>query len=174
VGAGYDPYWSDVYGVSPPSFYSFEVGGWQILSLNSEVDYGQGSDQLRWLDRETRGGGDCRLAFWHRPRYSAGTKHGGDATLRSLWDGLRGRASLIVNAHEHNMQRFEPRQEMIQLVAGAAGRSHYPLDPGYQGLRFGDDRRRGALRLRLRPGHASYAFVSPNRRTLDSGSVRCR
>lgn len=171
---GYERYWQEVRGTPPPSFYSFELAGWEILSLNSEIDYGPDSAQVRWLDQETRDGGDCRLAFWHRPRYSAGTIHGDDASLQSLWDALSGRARLIVNAHDHDMQRLEPRQGMIELIAGAGGSSLYPIDPSYPGLRFGDDRHQGALRLRLRPGRASYAFVSVQGETLDSGSLRCQ
>lgn len=72
------------------------------------------------------------------------------------------------------MQRLEPRQGMIELIAGAGGSSRYPIDPSYPGLRFGDDRHLGALRLRLRPGRASYAFVSVQGETLDSGSLRCQ
>ena len=170
---GYEPYWGDVYGRTPPSFYSFELAGWEMLSLNSEIDYGTDSDQVRWIRRQTREGGDCRLAFWHRPRYSAGTNHGDDPSLQPLWDALEGRARLIVNGHEHDMQRLAPRQGMIELIAGAGGRSSYPIDRGYDGLRFGDDRLFGALRLRLRPGHASYAFVAADGDVLDSGSVRC-
>lgn len=124
-------------------------------------------------ERETSEGGDCRLAFWHRPRYSAGAEHGDDPSLGSLWDILSGRARLIVNAHEHDMQRLEPRQGLTQLIAGAGGHLSYPIEPGYAGLRFGDDKRWGALRLRLRPGHASYTFVSAAGTTLDSGSLRC-
>lgn len=174
LGQGYEPYWSEVHGTTPPSFYSFRLAGWEILSLNSEVDYGPDSAQVRWIDEATSERGDCRLAFWHRPLYSAGTTHGDDPSLQSLWAALDGRARLVVNGHEHGMQRLEPRQGMVQLIAGSGGRSLYSLDPSYQGLRFGDDQALGALRLRLRPGHASYAFVSVEGETLDSGALRCQ
>lgn len=171
---GYDPYWRKIYGEVPPSFYSFELGGWEILSLNSEIDHDSGSDQVRWIREQTREGGDCRLAFWHRPRYSAGTTHGDDPSLQPLWDAVSGRARLVVNGHEHDMQRLAARDGIIQLIAGSGGRSAYLIDPGYEGLRFGDDQLVGALRLRLRPGHASYAFVSARGAILDSGTVRCQ
>lgn len=174
VADGYEPYWRSVYGKLPPSFYSFELAGWELLSLNSEVDYGPDSEQVRWLGEQTSDGGNCRLAFWHRPRYSAGTTHGDDPSLQTLWDTLSGHTRLIVNAHEHDLQRLERRQGMTQFVAGAGGRSSYPIDPSYDGLRFGDDQHVGALRLRLRPGRASYAFVSTAGQILDSGSVHCR
>lgn len=71
------------------------------------------------------------------------------------------------------MQRLALRRGMVQLIAGSGRRSSYPIHPRYAGLRFGGDQHRGALRLRLRPGHPSYAFVSVNGATLDSGSLRC-
>ncbi len=174
VDQGYDPYWEGVHGAPPPSFYSIRVSGWQILSLNSEIDYGRDSEQVRWLKEETAAGGNCRLAFWHRPRYSAGTVHRNDPSLQPLWNALSGRARLIVNGHEHSMQRFRPREGITELVAGAGGSELYPIDPTHAGLRFADDRHRGALRLRLTSGRASYAFVATSGKTLDSGSVRCR
>ena len=36
------------------------------------------------------------------------------------------------------------------------------------------NKRNGALRLMLRPGSASYGFVTSGGQTLDSGSVRCQ
>lgn len=171
---GYEPYWEGVHGVPPPSYYAFRTAGWQLLSLNSEIDFYSDSEQVAWLERKVAGGGNCRLAFWHRPRYNAGSRHGDDKRLEALWEVLAGRARLIVNAHDHNMQRIKRRRGITQLVSGAGGKSLYPIDSDYAGLAFGNDRRFGALRLRLRRGRAAYAFVSAGGKKLDSGVVRCR
>ena len=173
VTEGYEAYWRQIYGTTPPSFYSFRIAGWQILSLNSEIDHSEGSAQVRWLEQRVSAPGNCRIAFWHRPRFSAGTEHGDDPGLQPFWDALGGRARLAVNAHEHDFQRQAARDGVTQLIAGAGGESRYPLDPAYSGLRFGDDEATGALRLRLRPGRLSYAFVDTRRHVLDSGSRRC-
>jgi hypothetical protein len=169
---GYDRYWSEVHGQRPPPFYSLSLGGWRILSLNSEAPHDSGSPQLRWL-RGQLGGGDCRLAFWHRPRFSAGPTHGDQADVDPLWRALRGRAALVLAGHEHNSQRFKQRDGIGQLVAGAGGHGIYPLRPDPR-LAFGDARRLAALRIALSPGRARFAFVAPDGGRLHSGELRCR
>ncbi len=170
---GYDPYWKGVTGKSPPAYYSFTLAGWQFLSLNSEAPLGPGSAQLAWLERQVRGRGTCRIAFWHRPRFSAGA-HGDQEDVAPLWDALHGHAALVLNGHDHDMQRLRPRDGMLELVSGAGGKSHYGVDRGYSGLAFSNDTDNGAVRLALRAGQAAWSFVTADGRTLDSGSIRCR
>ncbi|MEA2246209.1 MAG: hypothetical protein QOH46_738 [Solirubrobacteraceae bacterium] len=170
---GYDPYWRGVLGRPVAHWYSLRAGGWELLSLNSEAPHGKRSAQVRWLNARVRRGGTCRLAFWHRPRFSAGTKHGDQADTQPLWDALRGRASLVINGHEHDMQRFRPRDGITEFVTGAGGDGHYGLRRRAD-LAFGDDRTFGALRFDLAPGRARYAFIAASGATLDSGSVSCR
>ena len=169
---GYDPYWRDALGATPASWYSVRAGGWQIISLNSETDHGTGSPQVRWLQRTVRGPGDCRIAFWHRPRYNAGTVHGDAPDVEPLWSALRGHARIVLSGHEHNMQRLAPRDGITQFVSGAGGRDHYGFHRRPD-VKFADAEHFGALRLTLRPGHAGWSFVSADGKTLDSGSIGC-
>jgi hypothetical protein len=162
-----------VYGRTPPSYYAFRIAGWKILSLNSEIDHSPGSPQLQWLKRKVRGPGNCRIAFWHRPLFNAG-RHAGDDSVESFWDELGGRAKLVLNGHDHNMQRQAGKDGIVQLISGAGGTRQYPFDADYPGLRFGSDASPGAVRLRLRPGKARYAFVDVNGQVLDSGLRHCR
>jgi hypothetical protein len=170
---GYDPYWRARTGAATPPWYAFRAGGWQLISLNSEAPHGSGSAQLRWLNaRLRRSSGTCVLAFWHRPLQSAG-EHGDQPDVAPLWNALRGRATLVLNGHDHDLQRLRPRDGITQLVAGAGGRSRYALHRDDR-LLFGDDDHDGALRLRLRPGSATIAFVSARGVTLDASRVTCR
>jgi hypothetical protein len=171
---GYDPYWRAIHGRTPPSYYAFRIAGWKILSLDSEIDHSPDSPQLRWLQRKVRGPGNCRIAFWHRPWLNAGTTHPGAGSMASFWDVLQDHARLIVNGHEHNMQRQASTQGMVQLIAGSGGNDQYPLDRSYPRLRFGNDTSPGALRLRLKPRSVRFAFVDAEGRVLDSGTSRCR
>ncbi len=169
---GYDPYWRDVYGRPPPHFYSFEAGGWQLISLNSEADLEPDGAQVRWLEKQLRGGGTCRLAFWHKPRYSAG-KHGDDEDVDPFWEALEGRAAIVVNGHDHDMQRLKPIDGITSFVSGAGGKSLYEIDPSDERVAFRNDTDFGALRLVLQRGRADYAFVTTDGRTLDRGTVSC-
>ena len=173
-GEGYEPYWREALGRTPPSFYSFRLAGWQILSLNSEADHGRGGRQVRWLRAQLLAPGTCRLAFWHRPRYSAGTVHGDQPDVEPFWDALAGRAAIVLNGHEHDMQVLRARRGIVELVSGAGGHGRYPIRRSYPGLAFADDRNYGALRLELRPGDARYRFVSERGRVLKSGRIPCR
>jgi acid phosphatase type 7 len=171
---GYDPYWRRAHGERPPDWYAFEAAGWAILSLDSELDDDDDeSEQRRWVEAQVRAPGTCRIAFWHRPRFSAGTRYGDEQDMEALWNALRGHAAIVLSGHEHNMQRFKPIDGIVQFVSGAGGAKLYSLRSDDR-LSFGDDDTHGALRLDLRPGVARYAFVAADGETLDSGTVRCR
>ena len=176
---GYDRYWRRVRGKPVPAFYSFRVGGWQVLSLNSEAPHDAESPQLRWLRAQVRRSGTCRLAFWHRPRYSAGGHHGDQEDVQPFWDALRGRAALVVNGHEHNSQFWRVGEGqgfesgIYQLVAGAGGHGLYDLEPGDARPVFADDEHYAALRIRLIGRTARFAFIASNGRKLKSGASGC-
>jgi hypothetical protein len=171
-GDGYEPYWRRVTGRTPPAYYGFRVAGWTLLSLNSEAPHGPGSAQVRWLEHRVAKPGTCRLAFWHRPRFSAG-RHGDQPDVAPLFDALRGRAALVVTGHDHDMQRFRPVAGITEVVAGAGGHQHYGLHRDPRRV-FGNDRDYGALRIDLRPGRARLRFVSARGAVLDDSVVRCR
>jgi calcineurin-like phosphoesterase family protein len=98
--SGYDSYWQRVTGAPTPPWYAFRAGGWHVLVLNSEAPHGPGSAQLRWLRAQLRGRTSCRLANWHRPRFSAG-RHGDQPDMSPMWDALRGHAALVLSGHDH-------------------------------------------------------------------------
>jgi alkaline phosphatase len=119
-------------------YYAFDVAGWRILSLNSNLPMHPDSDQVRWLEADLRAADrECVLAYWHHPRFSSGV-HGrqrrdpGRAT-DALWEALAEQgADVVVNGHTHMYERFtaqtpdgQPaRRGMTQFVAGTGGASH--------------------------------------------------
>jgi len=169
---GYEPYWRKVTGETPPTFYAFEAGGWQILSVNGEHTEQRAVE--RWLHEMVRPGGNCRIAFWHRPRYSAGRHDEGDHRATEYWEAIQGRARIIVNGHDHNMQRMRERDGIVEFVSGAGGRALYDVNERNRSLAFSDDRHLGALRLMLSPGRARWRFVTADGHRVDSGTLRCR
>lgn len=163
-------------------YYSFNMGGWQVFSLNSEIDHSRQSAQARWLRRglsSTRA--DCIAAFWSTPRWTSGPKAPGDASfwpfLRALY---RARADVVLAGDSHHYERFAPQTPagvrsasgIRQFVVGTGGRSLY----GFPDVQPNSQVRRvvfGVLRLRLRPHSYDWRFIDEARRTLDSGSARC-
>jgi hypothetical protein len=170
---GYLPYWRQAKGRRQPYWYSFRLGGWQLLNLNSEAPHGAGSPQLRWLSRRLREPGTCRLAFAHRPRFAARGIHGDSLDMAPIWNTLRGHARIVLGAHEHSLQRFRRRDGMTQYVAGAGGSILYSMarDPR---LAFGRAKVTGALRMVLEPGRATLEFRTTSGALLDRSRATCR
>jgi hypothetical protein len=171
---GYDVWWRRALGRRQPHYYSLRLAGWEIVSVNSEQPHGRGSRQYRWLRRELREPGDCRVVFTHRPRFSAGTRHGDYEDMEPVWDLLRGRARVLLGADDHDMQRLKPMDGVVQFVSGAGGRELYPVDVTDGRLAFAADDRFGALRLELGRGFVRHTFAAADGTKLDEGSLRCR
>jgi hypothetical protein len=186
---GYDAYWTRARGVAPPPWYAFRAAGWLLLSLNTEEPCGPGSPQLAWLAAQLAGSEQPVLAFWHRPRLSAG-EHGDQADVEPLWAAVRGRARLVLSGHDHNLQRFHPVDGITQFVVGAGGRSSYQLTRSWRRhlparigrrlgrrrwqdprLAFGNDADDGVLRVELTPARARFALLGTDGRVLDAGDI---
>jgi hypothetical protein len=170
---GYNPYWARVLHHRPAPYYAFRVGGWKIVSANSELEHGRRSRQARWLRRRLAGPGTCRLVFWHRPRLSAGL-HGDQADMDPLWRAVAGRAALVLNGHDHDMQLFQPIHGTTEAVSGAGGHGRYPVDAADSRVSWSSDSAYGALRLRLSKRAASLAFVAASGRVMHRARVGCR
>jgi acid phosphatase type 7 len=169
---GYYPYWRARKGRSMRPWYKTKVAGWEILSLNSQAPHGSLSPEARWLESAVEGPGNCRIAFMHRPRYSAGA-YGGAPDLNPLWSRLAGHAKIVLAGHDHNLQRHRPQRGLTQYVVGAGGRGRYSLHHGDPTLAWGRDDVDGGLRIVLRPGHALLEFRAPSGRLLDRSRASC-
>jgi hypothetical protein len=169
--SGYDPYWRR-YGRARP-WYRVRLAGWELLSLSSEAPHGPDSPQLRWLRRRlARARGTCRLAFWHRPRFSAGTVHGDSPDVAPFWDALSGHARLVVNGHDHVMLRYRPHEGLVEYVAGSGGATLYGTRPDSRAA-FARSGVTGALRVTLSRGAARLEFRSVDGQVLDRSRTRC-
>src|SRR4051794_2625666 len=169
---GYDAFWKRVTGHATPPWYRLRIAGWDVLSLNSQAPHAGSTAQGRWLRRVVVRRKTCRLAFWHRPRWSAG-RHGDQADILPLWNMLRGRAALVLGGHDHDLQRFKRRDGIVQLVSGAGGRDRYAVHRDRR-LAWADDRHFGAVRIALSPGAARVRFVDSGGHVLDRSTVHCR
>ena len=170
---GYFPYWRKAKGRTQPSYYSVQIQGWQFLDLNSEAPHGKGSAQLAWLRKQVAAPGTCRIAFFHRPRYSAGTVHGDAPDVAPLWNALRSHARLVINGHDHTMQRMKRRNGLTEYVSGTGGSVLYRNRRDSR-LAWGRSGVTGALRIVLRPGNATLEFRSSSGRLLDRSRATCR
>jgi acid phosphatase type 7 len=168
---------------SPGAYYSFNLGGWHFVSLNSEIPHGRGSEQERWLRRDlSRDRRACELLYWHRPRWSGG-KHGSDGSMQPLWQAAYDhRVELVLAGHDHDYQRFyrldalgrrDPRRGVLEVVVGTGGAELY--DPGRIANRAAAAAAYGVLALRLRRHGFGFHFLAVGSRFHDSvRRQRCR
>jgi calcineurin-like phosphoesterase family protein len=168
---GYYPYWRPR--VTKP-YYRVRIGNWELYSLNSSTRSDGRSPQVKWLKRRlAERSGTCRLAFWHRPRYSPGDIHADDPMVAGLWNALKRQARLVVNAHEHIMARMKRRDGISAYISGAGGHTLYGARPDRRAAFIGD-RTQGALRMELTRGRATLEFRSATGAVLDRSSLRCK
>ncbi len=187
--AGYFGYFGTLAGSGTRGYYSYNLGAWHVVSLNSNCREAggcvAGSPQERWLRDDLRHSrAKCTLAYWHHPRFSSGL-HGNDATVAPLWRALYdARAELVLSGHDHDYERFRPqtadgrldlKRGIREVVVGTGGKSLYPLLGRAPNSWVGDDQTYGVLRLTLAPGRYSFRFLPVlGGMFTDSGFARCR
>src|SRR5215208_2325393 len=110
---GYFGYFRKIGGDRATGYYSYNLGRWHLLSLNSncaEVDHCvSSSPQMRWLKANLAANHDkrCTLAYFHHPRFSSGVEHGSIEEVKPLWDALYAAGvDVVLSGHEHNYERF--------------------------------------------------------------------
>jgi acid phosphatase type 7 len=184
--SGYHAYFGDRAGRPREAWYSYELGSWRVVVLDSNcgiVGCGAGSPQQRWLRADLAAhAARCTLALWHHPRFSSGL-HGSDEALAPLWRTLaRGGADVALSGHDHHYERFAPQRAggridrtrgIVQFVVGTGGKSHYPIVLPRRASRARASVF-GVLALTLGRGAYRWRFVAePGVAFADRGAARC-
>jgi Calcineurin-like phosphoesterase len=182
--AGYFGYFGELAGPAGRGYYSYDLGEWHIVSLNSEIAHDAGSAQVAWLRSDLAATTKaCTLAYWHRPRFSSG-KHGNSVSVGSFWEVLYAAdADVVLVGHDHNYERFAPQSPagaldtergLRQFVVGTGGRylrTIGVLKPNSEARSFDTH---GVLKLTLRVTGYDWEFVPVAGKTFtDVGSDTC-
>ncbi len=183
--APYYAYWGERAGAAGEGFYSFELGAWHTIALNSYISDGPlKSKQEQWLAEDLeRHPTLCALAFFHHPRFSSGG-HGSDPRQDPLFRILHSHGvDVVLGAHDHDYERFAPlnpdgqrdlQRGIREFVVGTGGAGLTPflwIKP-YSEVRINGAH--GVLRMTLWPNSYRWEFVSTSReRVLDSGIGSC-
>jgi hypothetical protein len=178
--AGYFSYFGAAAGRSGQGWYSYEVGSWHIVALNSECDAvggcGAGSPELMWLVSDLAlHRNACTLAYWHHPRYSSGP-HGDDAMTDPFWKALADAgAELVLSGHDHDYERVAPVDGIRSFVVGTGGRSLYAWPgPKTANIEVRENDTYGLLELGLSATGYRWRFLpAAGGRFTDSGSGTC-
>src|SRR5436190_130997 len=108
--SGYFNYFGGAAGQKNKGYYSYDLGAWHIVVLNSNLNMSTGSAQEVWLKNDLAAStAQCKLAYWHLPRFFSGVSTIRSA-LKPVWDDLYAAGvELVINAHSGNYERFAPQ-----------------------------------------------------------------
>ena len=194
-GHAYFKYWGERAGPEGKGYYSFDLGVWHIVALNTNCDApgvggcGAGSEQEKWLKADLAAhANSCVAAFGHHALYSSGLlkRHAVHPELRDLWRDLyASHAALMMAGHEHSYERFapqdpdghaDPQNGMREIVVGTGGRSHDPLGLALPQSEVRNADTFGVLKLTLSPGKYQWEFLPVNGEEgfHDAGDGICR
>ncbi len=184
----YYAYFGAAAGEPGKGYYSYDLGSWHIVVLNSNCDEvggcDAGSPQERWLrDDLAANPRTCTLAYWHHPRFSSG-EHGDETRVKPLWRALEEHgAEVVLSGHDHHYERWVPQDAsgnakadgLVQFVVGTGGTSLRPFPserPAHGVVRDSDTW--GVLKLTLRASSYEWEFVPIAGQTFtDKGSANC-
>jgi hypothetical protein len=184
--AGYFNYFGSAAGNPNEGYYSYNLGNWHILVLNSNCSDVGGCDpdsaQGRWLQADLAANqSECILAIHHEPRFSS---KGGDTDLVDFWAPLyEAGADIVLSGHRHMYERFaqqnpdgmaDPRG-IRQFVVGTGG-SSLTSSPSSSApnSQVRNNATHGVLKLTLNPTSYHWEFIPIAGRTFtDSGSTQC-
>jgi hypothetical protein len=178
-------------------YYSYELGNWQLIALNTSdgcraVSCAVGSTMYRWLERTLKARRrPCVLAYFHHPRFHASDAHGDAESTSDIWQLLYAYgADIVLSGHAHNFQQLAPldgsgridRDHGVRsFVVGTGGAPLHPEFSSARNLAALEARvseRVGVLVLELSRSTYGWQFLAPSPSggsdVLASGRDRCR
>ena len=185
----YFDYFGAAAGDPTKGYYSYELDAWHIVVLNSECSEvggcGAGSRQEKWLRADLASHPSvCTVAYWHKPLFSSGAKHGNDPEMKAFWEDLYdAKAAIVINGHDHDYERFAPQNPdgksdaargIREFVVGTGGKSHRPFAKPLATSEVRNADTYGVLKLKLRVKSYDWEFIPEAGKTFhDSGSGSC-
>ena len=185
--AGHFRYFGARAGDPKKAYYSFNVGSWHIIMLNSQCSRvggcGSTSAQGQWLRSDLAAHSNyCTLAFWHVPLFSSGGR--ASTAVKTFWDALyRYGADVVLNGHDHTYERFAPQRpdstrddsrDIVDFVVRTGGANHTSFVTTTRNSQVRNAVTYGVLKLTLRSRSYEWKFVPEAGKTFsDSGTGSC-
>ena len=183
--AGYFRYFGRAAKPKGMSYYSYDLGTWHLIALDSNIDRGPGSAQERWLEADLAATRKrCILAYWHFPRFSSRSRRGGDTSVAGFWADLHAAGTdVVLNGHWHLYERFapqtpagvsDPRRGIRQFVVGTGGGALHRLPTSrLANSEIISNKTYGVLKMNLHADSYTWQFVAVDGSVKDSGSQAC-
>jgi hypothetical protein len=187
--SGYYNYFGATAGDSDKGYYSYDLGAWHIIALNSMCENvggcGATSPMVTWLKEDLAADhSSCTLAYWHHPVFSSGSEHGNDPKMIPSWDALyEADADVVLSGHDHDYERFapqtssgvaDPARGIREFVVGTGGRSQRTFGTIRANSQVRNYGTYGVLKLTLHPLSYDWEFMPEAGKTFsDSGTSNC-
>ncbi|HEY4634843.1 MAG TPA: hypothetical protein VIH00_13085, partial [Candidatus Limnocylindrales bacterium] len=170
--AGHFAYFGQAAGSPGAGYYSFDVGAWHLIALNSNCSSAGGcgstSPQGRWLAADLAANpAVCTLAYWHIPLFSSGGR--ASSNSKSFWTQLYAAgADVVLSSHDHIYERFarqtpsgqaDPVAGIREFVVGTGGANHTSMSTVKPNSEVRDSTTYGVLRLTLHATSYDWQFV---------------
>jgi 3',5'-cyclic AMP phosphodiesterase CpdA len=181
---GYYGYFGAAAGPGRRGYYSFDLGGWHVISLNSNLKPEEQRKQMAWLKKDLEEHpARCTLAYWHHPMYSSGG-HGNNRQMEDAWKMLHAAgADLVLSSHDHDYERFAPQDSegrrddvrgMREFVVGTGGATLTPFRFRKSNSEVSDNSTHGVLRIVLKERGYEWEFLPVEQGGFsDRGSALC-
>jgi hypothetical protein len=119
-------YWGERGRPAGEGYYSFELGAWHVVVLNSNLLF---EEQYQWLAADLAASSTrCTLAYWHHPWFTSSAYQGDEAIKRFVEILEDAGADVILTAHAHGYERFAP--QTADGVAEERGIRHFVVGSG--------------------------------------------
>jgi peptidoglycan/xylan/chitin deacetylase (PgdA/CDA1 family) len=202
-GAGYQQYFSNPVGVSgaavpaavnlDPStgYYSFNLGAWHIIGLNSGACESNpafcaaGTPQETWLQNDLANDtAACTLAFMQTPRFASYGANGGYAYMQPIWQDLyNAGVDVMMGGHDHWYERLQPLDAngnsdpsngIREFIIGTGGQGLMTPDAQLPTSVVLSNAAHGVLQMTLAHGSYTWQFLSDTDGSItDSGTGQC-
>jgi hypothetical protein len=187
-GSGYYGYFGAAAGKPDQGYYSYNLGAWHIVVLNSTCSdaggCGASSAQGRWLKADLAANPTvCTLGYWHHPLFSSG-EWGNNTSMQPLVQILyNAGADVMLSGHDHDYERFAPQDPqgnldtakgIVQFVAGTGGSNTTPWTVVQPNSIIRQNTEFGILSLTLHATSYSWQFIPVSGSSFtDSGTANC-
>lgn len=150
-------------------YYSFPLGDWHAVALNSNIPMEASSAQAAWLRGDlATANRKCTVVYWHHPLFSSGP-NGSQTFTRDIWRILyEFGAEIVINGHDHLYERFAPQDPngrfdatrgIRQFTVGTGGAALYGIGRNAANSERQIQNTFGVLKLTLQDGAYQWDFI---------------
>jgi hypothetical protein len=188
TATGYFTYFGAAAGAAGQGWYSYDLGAWHMIALNSNCSLVGGcgsSSPEQWLKQDLAAHpSTCNLAYFHHPLFTSTPELGYNGPVDDIYQALYdGGADLILNAHNRSYERFAPQDPdgnadptygIREIVVATGGGSLDPTNNHAANSEAWQTSALGVLKLTLHPTSYDWQFVSvAGSLYTDSGTGSC-